>query len=387
MKRLILIILFLACLISGCGERNKELVIYLSILPSEEKAYRGLIERFEKETGIKTRFISQQYNQIRQAIESEIRAEKGIVDVFEVDVYYLGVLSGYAYDITDLASYFKKQNLYKEAFNAGEIDGKLLFVPHRIACQAAIYNSKYIKAPPATWQDFMKLANEFPKKIGIKASLYEGLVCDIFPIVWAMKGDIFNLNDENTKEALQFIKSLSGLVHPGSKTFKENTILEAQAREEIYLHFNWPFAVNYLKGKGLFPKPNNIAPMPEAEVIASVLGGGYLAISKAAPHKKEAKEFLKFIERRNSQVYLFENLGWIPTRGDVWLSMDDVTKMDFSAFAQSLQYVRSRPAVKNYDKISQIWQRIFYSLVFNGDSIDSVIERFSKELDEARQVI
>lgn len=384
MRRFILIIICVGFLFSGCAKRENELVVYLSILPSEEKAYRGLIEEFEKETGIKTRLISQQYNQIKQAIESEVKAERGVVDVFEVDVYYLRALSGYTSDISDLEGYFARENLYKEALNAGKIGGSLLFIPHRISCQALIYNSKYIKTPPVTWDDYIELANEFPQKIGIKASLYEGLVCDIFPIVWAMGGDILNLDDANTREALRIIKSLSGIVHPGSRAFKENTILEAQAREEIYLHFNWPFAVTYLKERRLFPEPNNIAPMPKGKEIASVLGGGYLAISKVAPHKKEAIDFLKFIERKSSQEYLLKRLGWIPTRNDVWLSLDRASKMDFSGFIRSLQYARNRPTIENYENVSQVWQKIFHSLVFEGDSIDNVIERFSSKLNEGK---
>lgn len=365
-------LIFILSLSLSCAKKKNVLVLYLSLLPSEEKYYQELIREFGDKTGIHVRLVSQQYLQIKQSIESEIRANRGVVDIFEADVYYLKNLSDYTEDLSGLKQYFDNCNLYNGPYGAGIINDKLLFIPHRISCQALIYNSKFIKTPPKTLEEYLGIAKEFPGKVALKASRYEGLVCDIFPIVWAFGGDELNLKNASTIKALHFISSLKKLIHPGSMSFKENTILEAQAREEIYMHFNWPFSVNYLKEKALFPSPNKSSPFPDGK---SVLGGGYLAISKAAPHKEEAKKFLRFIETKTSQGYLLKNLGWLPTRPDAWEYLNEEKKEELSGFIESLKTARPRPVIEDYEKISGTWQRLIHSILFGNISVEDAIQK------------
>ena len=47
-----------------------------------------------------------------------------------------------------------------------------------------------------------------------------------------------------------------------SGVFREMSVLEAQARGAVWIHFNWPFAMGYLHAKGMAPNVNLSAPIP-----------------------------------------------------------------------------------------------------------------------------
>ena len=124
MKKIIsiAILIALSLALGSCGSGKKqELVVYLSLLPSEEKIYKELIERFEYVTGAEVTLVSQQYNQIKQAIVSEVKAGKGVVDVFETDVYYLKDIADYTSDLKELEDFPRA-----ELSRANQIDASLL---------------------------------------------------------------------------------------------------------------------------------------------------------------------------------------------------------------------------------------------------------------------
>jgi len=377
MRCLITFLTVLVLIFSACRTSERPITVYLAILPQEQTKYIELTKEFEKQTGISVKLIAQQYVDIRRTLEAEVKAGKGVVDIVEVDVYYLNTIGPLVRNLTPFAREFESKKMYKDAWKAGVINGKLLFVPHRLSWQATIYNSKYIYEPPKTWEDLLAVAKKYPGKIGFKASLYEGLTCDILPFVWAAGGNPLDFDSPGSIRAMRFLKQLGKYLNPQSTTYKENTILEAQAREEIYLHFNWPFAVSYLKDKELLPDPNKSAPFPAGpNGYATVLGGGYLAISKVAPHPKEALAFLKFVTSAKAQTWLTQNLGWMPIREEGWQGLDAENKKLYEGYIELAPFVRTRPLTANYERVSRDWQEAFYKIVFEGKRVEAVLHQY-----------
>ena len=74
----------------------------------------------------------------------------------------------------------------------------------------------------------------------------------------------------------------------------------------------------------------------------------------------------------------------MPVRDDIWNLLDRGEGEHYSAFIESLNYAVARPAFENYDNVSQIWQRIFHALVFEGKSIEEVIQKHNKKLNSLR---
>src|SRR5690606_25876034 len=149
-----------------------------------------------------------------------------------------------------------------------------------------------------------------PGKVGFKAARYEGLTCDVLPFVWAAGGDGARFDDRGARDAFALFAALAPYVNPQSAGFREATIVEAMARGELVLHLNWPFAAAVLASQGMAPDPVRTAPLPAGPAgRATVLGGGYLAIPRNAPHPEAALRLLRRLLSRDVQARLGRDVG------------------------------------------------------------------------------
>jgi ABC-type glycerol-3-phosphate transport system substrate-binding protein len=149
-----------------------------------------------------------------------------------------------------------------------------------------------------------------------------------------------------------------------SEVFREMSVLEAQARGEVWIHFNWPFAMGYLAGKGLAPKVDLSAPIPAGpDGTFTVLGGGYLAIPRSAPHPEIARGFLRYLLTASVQDRLSRQLGWY---GSVPPQVGSDEAHLYSGFTAIRDNVRARPAIPSYTALSNGWQRVIHEALFDG---------------------
>lgn len=380
---LLVLVVIMGMLLSCAKQEEKQLTVYLAVLPAEQEPYLGLIKQFETEQGVKVRLVAQQYGDIRRTVESEIAAGKGVVDVFEVDVYFLRSLVNTAFDLAEyLLDWSDKAAINPAAWEAGIIEGKVYYMPHRLNWQALIYNTKFIAKPPGNWDELLAVAKQYPGKIGIKGALYEGLSTDVLPYVWAAGGEPLKMNDEGSLTAMRFLQQLAPYLNESSKVYKENTIFEAQAKEEVYLHGNWPFAVRLLQDKGLLPEPNRTAMLPKGpEGYATVLGGGYLAISRVSVNKELAAKLLRFLASKEAQQFMVKELGWFPIRKDAWEVFTEEQSKLYKGFIDMEPFVKARPIVRQYEEISKLWQRATREIMFEGKPVAETLNRYAREAE------
>src|SRR5262249_5673088 len=184
--------------------------------------------------------------------------------------------------------------LDRAARAAGRIDG-LRFLPHRVTWQAMIYNHAVLGQPPTTWEELLAVARAHPQRIGLKGALYEGLTCDVLPFVWSAGGSGDTFTDDGALAAFQFFAALAPYLSPQTATFKEASIAEAMARGEILLQLNWPFVMSLYASQGMAPETVRSAALPRGPhgQATTVLGGGYIAIARRAPHRAAALQLVR----------------------------------------------------------------------------------------------
>ncbi len=384
--------LVLLALNFSCSKNSNpnRIVFAAALLPSEQAEYTAVLDSFTQKTGIRVEFIAQQYEQIRMSLEAESQAGRGQLDLVELDVYMLPILQKIMRPLdslwTDFASL--KSHVAPDAWKAGVLGNppRLFYVPHRLNWEALIYNAKVLPVPPKNWEDLLRVARAHPGTIGLKAAHYEGLVCDLFPFVWQAGGDVFHPDSPPVYKAVAFLKKLAPFLNPFVRSYKENSILQAQEQDEILLHPNWPFAVPLLREKGLLPSVLRTAPLPKGPAgAATILGGGYLGIPRTAPHPKLAVKLIQFLTSASTQRKLVGKLGWLAVRNDAWSAMSLRDKRDFSGFLAMRKAVRARPSLLVYPQISQIWQDGFYRLIFGKEDPAQVLPEMQQKLDALLQ--
>jgi ABC-type glycerol-3-phosphate transport system substrate-binding protein len=369
-----LLVLFLLC---ACQHGETTLTLAMALLPSELAIYRTALGDFERRSGLHVVVVPQQYADIRRALAAEAFAGSGTLDLVELDVYSLAAAAQHVtpFDAAGLRS--ELDALEPHALQAGRIDG-LRFLPHRVAWQALIYNHAVLGEPPASWEELLAVARSHPRQIGLKGALYEGLTCDILPFVWAAGGSGDVLDDAGALAAFRFFAELAPYLAPQSETFKESTVAEAMARGEIVLHFNWPFVMSVYASQGLAPETLRSASLPAGPMgSASVLGGGYIAIPRSAPHRAEAGRLARYLISRPVQERFVRELGWFSARRDVAVSGSGDLLAGFVAMRD---HVRPRPERADYPRLSRLWQQAFRSVVFEHADPAATLHAAQREL-------
>jgi ABC-type glycerol-3-phosphate transport system substrate-binding protein len=355
------LVLAVALVSHACRGPADRLTIAVALLPSEVGVYRSVLADFEHETGRSVVVVPQQYADIRRALAAEAFAGSGTLDLVELDVYSLAPAAQQVTTFTTADLGADLDALAPQALRAGRIDG-LRFLPHRLAWQALIYNHAVLGKPPETWAELLAVARAHPQQIGLKGALYEGLTCDVLPFVWSAGGSGDVLDDDGAIAAFRFFAELAPYLHPESQTFKEATIAEAMARGEIVLDLNWPFVMSLYASQGLAPDPIRSAPLPRGpKGRTTVLGGGYIAVPRSAPHRAAAIRLARYLISRPAQERLGKELGWFSARRDVEVSQDGGL---LAGFAATRDDVRPRPERVDYPLLSRLWQQAFRAVVF-----------------------
>jgi trehalose transport system substrate-binding protein len=350
-------------LAAGCGPGPRTLTVVAALLPDELPPYRALLDDFERASGWRVVLVPQQYAEIRRALAAEAAAGRGTIDVAELDVYELAAAAPSVRPLDRAALAETLAALVPSAVAAGAIDG-LRFLPHRLSWQALVYDHRVLGEPPATWEALLAVARAHPGKIGLKGASYEGLTCDLLPFVWQGGGSGADLDDPGALRAFRFLAELAPYLNPQSATFKEATIAEAMARGELVLELNWPFVMSLYASQGLAPDPIRSAPLPAGpDGRATVLGGGYLGVPRAAPHPDGAVALLRWLLGRQVQERLVRELGWFSPRRDVGVGSADGL---LAGFVAERDDVRPRPEIPDYRRLSRHWQQAFRAVVFEG---------------------
>ncbi len=357
---LILTALFCACHRSPPPD---QLNIALAVFPDEAARYSAFVSGFESQHHVHVNVLAQTYSDILQAMRVQA-ASRGSLDLVELDLAMLGEAHRYAQPLDAIVSVSARALFSNQAWDAASIDGHLYFVPHRLMWQAMIYNRIEVPHPPSTWNELARFARDHPGRLALKGARYEGAICDVMPFVWTAGGDECAPDSPGSIRALDFLQRLAPDLNDESAVFREMSVLEAQARGSVWIHFNWPFAIGYLHAKGLAPNVNLSALIPAGpEGRATPLGGGYLAIPNSAPHPKLAAEFLQYLLTADTQSQLSRELGWYGSVPPLPGSEDAEL---YAGYVAMRPYVRARPTVDCYPDLSDQWRRAIRAVLFDG---------------------
>jgi ABC-type glycerol-3-phosphate transport system substrate-binding protein len=363
----VLFALALAAAMAGCragAGRAGDLNIALAIFPSEAARYGEFVADFARQHNIRVNIIAQTYGDILQAMRVQAGAG-GTLDLVELDLAMLGEARSSAQDLTPLVSPSARALFSPAAWDAATFDGRIYFVPHRLMWQAMIYNHIKVPNPPRTWDELRRFARAHPGKLALKGARYEGAICDVMPFVWSAGGDECEPGGGGALSALAFLRVLAPDLNAESAVFREMSVLEAQARGSVWIHYNWPFAIAYLHAKGLAPQVDLSAPIPAgSDGRATPLGGGYLAIARGAPHPQLAADFIRYLLTRRAQIKLSRDLGWYGSIAPPPGSEDAAL---YAGFIAMRPYVRARPAVACYTQLSNCWRRAIRAVLFAGE--------------------
>ncbi|MFZ0888826.1 MAG: extracellular solute-binding protein [Candidatus Binataceae bacterium] len=374
---------------AGCRANRgspHELTIALAVFPGEAGHYLAFARDFETSHRVRITLVAQSYGDILRVLRAEAGAGRGKLDIVELDLAMLAQARGSVRALDPIVGSQARALFPSAAWDAASSGGHIFFAPHRLMWQAMIYNRLEVPHPPATWQELERFAREHPGKLALKAARYEGAVCDVMPFVWGGGGDPLEPLASGSLRGLNYLRGLAPYLNRDSAVLREMSVLEAQARGEVWIHFNWPFAIAYLAGKGLAPGVDLSAPIPAGpDGSFTPLGGGYLAIPVSAPHPGIAAAFIGYLLTRRAQERLSRELGWY---GSIEPEPASEQALLYSGFTMMRDRVRARPTIACYAQMSNRWQRAIREVLFrnvaSGDALKPVAQAVNQAAGPGR---
>jgi multiple sugar transport system substrate-binding protein len=367
---------------AGSGDSGgKHLVIaWAQWKPSDY--LQTLSKDFTTETGISVEVKQIPWDQYQQKIQTDVWAGKSdAYDMIVGDSQWLGTgaTKGHYVDLTD----WSKSNVPWDDYTDNvktfycEYEGKIVALP----CEAdaigyayrkdlfenpqeqAAFKAKYHYdlAPPDTWDHFKDIAEFFtrPDKnlfgcaLFYQGSGYDGITMGFMQVLWCEGGELFDPktkvvqgveNSPAAVKALEFYtKTLKQYCPPGSENFYYNETLNAFKQGQVAMAMDWftffPALVDktqnqYADKTGFFLAPKG----PAGRYIS--LGGQGISISSYSKNQDDAKKFLAWFSKRETQQK-WAQLGGL-TCNKVVLASDDFKKATpyNAVFAESVPFLR-----------------------------------------------
>lgn len=362
---------FAIALVSLAGCRGAEpargqLNLALAVFPSEAARYAEFVAPFEAAHHLRINIVAQSYGDILQALRVQSQSRRGSLDLVELDLAMLGEARSDVAALDGLVPPSAHSLFSEAAWAAATENDHIYFIPHRLMWQAMIYNRIEVPDPPRTWDELARFARAHPGKLAFKAARYEGATCDAMAFVWSAGGSECDPESSGSLRAFDFLQLLAPDLNDESAVFREMSVLEAQARGTVWIHFNWPFAIGYLKSKGLAPEVDLSAPIPAGpDGMATPLGGGYLAIPISAPHPELARAFISWLLTPKVQARLSIELGWY---GSVPPAAGSEDAKLYAGFTAMRDHVRARPVLACYPQLSNRWQQAIRAVLLRGSA-------------------
>jgi len=395
--RFALIFLGIFCFTACSPKPAKTLTVVMSLAEEEWRVLReDIFPLFEARTGLKINSYQIESGRLATKLEALTKAGRAEVDVFAQDNMSLAALVNKNL-ILDLSGQEKNvpDNVLPNLIQACKFRDKLLFMPFRPNVQIAYFNrqafDKYGLTPPKTWEELFTVAKIFKAKEGVgrfvvKAYGGNPTATQVYEFILQAGGDPYAFNDEGCIEAFRFLKELSPFLSPESQRAKWDTVNDILAQRQAYLALNWPFGVSILvKDYGLdFIETYSgwLGPSGEFHVI----GGDVFGIPENAQNKREALDFIFFMQTKEVQQILVSKLGWPSIREDAYAEARNWQRPHFKSVKEALRRGVFRKNVTWWPAYKKYVNLAFREIVMQGAGVKQTLDKYKEELEREKRL-
>ena len=274
--------------------------------------------------------------------------------------------TGYLKAAVDSATYFNK--LYAMPSTS---DGAFLYYRKDLLDKAGI------TAAPKTW-DEMKAACDkvLPDNAGMSCyagqhQKYEGLTCNIAEAVNSAGGEFLTPDGKpavNTDAAISGVQWMvdgfkSGMIPKEAITWKEEESRNAFQSGKLVFLRNWPYVYNLAIKDAKIKDKFATAPLPgKTGPGVSTLGGHSFGISKFAKNKGTAKDFILWMQSKESQTRRLEKSSLAPVLESLYDDAALQAKFPYlKTLGEAIRNAKPRPKAVKYGDVTLAIQDATYA--------------------------
>lgn len=319
------VMFFLAMLnFCGCSKAadSDVLNVVMDLDKKEWRALRGQVfPLFEKKHNVKIR--ARQLEPEYLAVE--LKAGKHNIDIFAQDNTRLAELAEEGL-LLDLSEYGREiaLEIFPSLTEPCKFKNRLFFAPFKHNLAVTYYNQnvfeKYGLEAPRNWEELLAVARRFKEAEGegrvfLKTSGSIPIAIQLYEFILQAGGDPYSFDDQGCIEAFSYLQELWPYISDELPGQDSEDLGKMLAGGQVYLGQGSPFG--YIGGP--FKAYSGWSgPAGEYHIIT----GDVLGISRDSQKKELAIEFIRYIHSKETQRFLFRELGWPSVRKDFYLESD-----------------------------------------------------------------
>ncbi|WP_293721678.1 ABC transporter substrate-binding protein [Stappia sp.] len=364
------------------------LTISCGAVAMEYRVCREGVQAWERETGHNVTVIPAPNSSTeRLALYQQILSGgTSDIDVFQIDVYWPGLLAGGLMDLSPYA-----QDAVAEHFPASiannTVEGRLVAMPWFGDAGLLYYRKdlleKYGKSVPTTWQELTSTAEAVQRSERLdgqphlwgfvfQARAYEGLTCVALEWVASFGGGMFiasdgeiSIDNPAAEQALALAASWIGHIAPvGVLNYTEEESRRVfQSGNAVFMR-NWPYAWALVNGEDSTVRDKvGVAHLPrgaDGAPAGGTLGGWQLAVARNTIYPREAADLVLYLTGRAEQKRRAIRASFNPTIPALYRDPDVLAAVPFlEKLRDTFDMTFARPSGVTGTRYPQVSQAIF----------------------------
>ncbi|WP_455377347.1 ABC transporter substrate-binding protein [Petrachloros mirabilis] len=339
-----IIFLFAACPASKdtpLSASHTDIVFKHGKVVGDPQVMAGLLRDFEArhpDLRVREEILPSSSDQQHQFYAITLEGKQAPFDVIAVDTIWVQEFAkaGWIRPLQTILSPETRARYFPGPILAATYKDQLYAIPWYIDAGVLYYRKdlldRYGFGPPETWLELVAAARAIldaeadPNLGGFvwQGKQYEGLVCVALEFLRSRGADLWEGDEVEAAEALQFMRDLIVRYHvtpaPVATADEEGTRHLFGSGRAIFLR-NWPYAWTLFQQERSVVKGKvGIAPLPAFPGRTGVptLGGWALAVPSRASHPEAAEELIRYLSSPAVQLTMALKVGYKPVHQDLY---------------------------------------------------------------------
>lgn len=335
---------------------------------NEGPAFQELIKRFNEEyPNVSINYQSVPFGEAQNKFKTAAASGTGAPDILRAEVAWVPEFAslGYLYALDGTALLEDADDFLETPMSSNMFDGKTYGVPQVTDTLALLYNKKLfsdagVDAPPTTWDELKETAAKIKQETGADGAYLHAAGYFTLPFLYGEGGDLVDTesqeivvgSDANVAgmTIAQDLTKSPGIAKPVAGDEAYGTMMSLFTEGKAAMIINGPWEVRNISDSPTFGGFENlgVAPVPagSAQAGAPVGGHNYVIWSGMPEEKADAAiAFVEFMSSAESQAYLAEELGLLPTRSSAYELPEVSGNERVAAFEEAVKVAVPRPWV------------------------------------------
>jgi arabinogalactan oligomer/maltooligosaccharide transport system substrate-binding protein len=372
---------------------------------NEGPVFQALIEQFNEEyPDVTVNYESVPFGEAQNKFKTAAESGSGAPDILRAEVAWVPEFAslGYLYALDGTALLEDSDDFLETPLSSNVYNDETYGVPQVTDTLALLYNKRLfeeagIEEPPATWDEVAEAATAL-QGVGAQGIYINAGGYFLLPFMYGEGGDLVDPDSEsivvNSEENVAGISRAQELIASGAAVKpvandSYGTMMTLFKEGQVGMIINGPWEVAGISSDPNFGGFENlgVAPVPggSAGAGAPVGGHNYVIYSGMDEAKADAAiAFIQFMSSAESQAYVAEELGLLPTRSSAYDLPEVADNERIAAFVPALEVAVPRPWIPEggqfFGPLDEMATQVLIQDAGVQESLDAVADTYKAEV-------